>query len=89
MMNKLMLSCKAATELMEKKYRGELTFKEKMQLSFHTAMCGACRRYEEQSRFIERLFRSKQEGPAENAAKEEGAKELEEKILQRLNAQRE
>lgn len=63
MMKRFMLSCQAATGLMEKKHREKLSFGEKMELLLHTAMCGACRRYEKQSRFLENLFRAKQEDP--------------------------
>lgn len=85
MMQKLMLSCKTATGLMEKKHTGEISFLEKMQLAFHTKMCDACRRYEEQSKLIERLFKSKENAPIPPELGKE-TKELEEKIILQLDS---
>ncbi len=84
MMNKLMLSCQAATELMEKKHQGELSFKQRMHLFFHTAMCSACRQYEKQSLFLEHLFKVKEETPPVLKPEPE-TKNLEEKILLKLD----
>ena len=57
-MNKLMhilfLSCKKATELIEKKLHFKLSGIEKMQLKMHKMMCNACTHYEKQSELIER-----------------------------------
>ena len=85
MMKKLMLSCKTATGLMEKKHLERLSIRERIQLAFHTTLCDACRRYEQQSRLLERLFKSKAAGPVSPGLKKESA-ELEEKILQQLDA---
>ena len=49
LMNKLMLSCVKASELIEKKINAKLTAKEKIQLSLHISMCDACRAWEKQS----------------------------------------
>lgn len=58
LMKKLMLSCKKATELIEKKLSNHLNPLESVQLFFHLHLlvCTACRRYEEQSRLIESLL---------------------------------
>jgi len=57
-MNKLMhilfLSCKKATELIEKKLLFKLSWKEKIQLTTHKMMCNACTHYEKQSELIEK-----------------------------------
>ena len=82
-----MLSCKTATELMEKKHRAKLAFGERMQLAFHTTMCDACRRYEEQSCLLEGLFKSKA-ADLDSPGHEEESKELEEKILRQLDTQK-
>ena len=84
-MNKLMLSCQAATGLMEKQHTGEISLLEKMQLAFHTTMCDACRRYEEQSRLLERLFKSKENAPIPPELEKEST-ELEEKIIRQLDS---
>ncbi len=53
LMNILMLSCKAATELIEKKLQHPLNPVEKIQLYFHTSMCDACKSYQKQSKELE------------------------------------
>lgn len=52
-MHYLFLSCLKATELIEKRFHLELSFKEKLQLKMHTMMCDACTLYEKQSEIIE------------------------------------
>jgi hypothetical protein len=54
MMNILMLSCKKATELIEKKWVVKLSPIEKIQLTVHTSVCNACKTYEKQSEIIEK-----------------------------------
>ena len=56
LMNYLMLSCKKATELIEKRSLVRLTFKEKVQLHMHKSMCDACTTYEKQSKKIDELL---------------------------------
>ncbi len=51
-----MLSCKKATELIEKKLLVKISFKEKIQLQLHNSMCSACSAYEKQSKRIDELF---------------------------------
>ncbi len=58
-MHILFLSCVKATELIEKGFHFELSKKEKMQLTVHTMMCDACKRYEKQSVFIEKGIAAK------------------------------
>ncbi len=53
-MHILFLSCLKATELIEKKFRFRLSFREKLQLKMHKSMCDACTRYEKQSILIEK-----------------------------------
>lgn len=48
-----MLSCKKATELIEKRLVVKLTVVEKIQLKMHTAVCSNCSTYESQSDIIE------------------------------------
>ncbi len=82
MLRKFMLSCKAATMLIEKKHRTKLTMKESVQLALHKTMCDACRLYEKQSEFLERLFKNYE---IHEQSSEHSCKELEEKILTRLD----
>ena len=52
----LMLSCKKATELIEKKLLVKLSFKEKTQLKMHKTFCDACTAYEKQSKLMDKLL---------------------------------
>lgn len=56
MMNFLVLSCKEATELVEKKQIIGLSLKEKTRLKVHLWICSACRSYEKQSRLMDRML---------------------------------
>ena len=61
LMHILFLSCKKATELIEKKLHFKLSVIEKMQLKMHKMMCNACTHYEKQSELIEKgIARSKE-----------------------------
>ncbi len=51
-LNFMMLSCKKATELMEKREVSPLSFVEGIQLKMHLSMCDACQSYEKQSDLI-------------------------------------
>lgn len=53
-MNILMLSCKKATELIEKRLVTGLSGIEKIQLKVHTVVCKNCSTYEKQSDIIEK-----------------------------------
>ena len=55
-MNRLWLSCKKATELIDKRLFTGLSFKEKIQLRLHKGMCDVCTRYEKQSKKIDDLL---------------------------------
>lgn len=48
-MNKMMLSCTKATELIEKNAFDGLSTTENIRLSMHTTMCYACKQYQKQS----------------------------------------
>lgn len=51
-----MLSCKKATELIEKKDLAGLDPIQNMQLSLHLMMCKACKDYEKQSLFLDEII---------------------------------
>lgn len=57
MMNFLMLSCKKATELIEKKSLFKLTLAEKVQLRMHISVCDACKDFEKQSGMLDTAIR--------------------------------
>ncbi len=56
MMKRLMLSCKKATEMMEKKITFGLSPAEKFQLFVHTMMCDACKTYQKQSVLLDKFL---------------------------------
>lgn len=56
MMKKIVLSCKRATELVEKQHATQLSFLERNQLNFHLKICKHCKEYKEQSEVIESLI---------------------------------
>lgn len=52
----MLLSCKEATLLVEKKQVYPLTFKEKIRLYIHTKMCFVCNIYQHQSQIMEKAI---------------------------------
>lgn len=52
-----MLSCKKATELIEKKSLIGISFKEKIQLRMHKSICDACTAYEKESLWLDKMLR--------------------------------
>lgn len=82
-MNIFMISCRKATELIEKKLYLGLTPPEKVKLKMHTAMCNACRNYEQQSTAIDTsLHKFIEKIPSENTSKTPS--DLKEKIKTNL-----
>lgn len=57
-MNMLMLSCRKATELIEKNLFIGLNSREKVQLFMHTSMCDACKRYSHQSEELDAIIKN-------------------------------
>lgn len=57
LMNKLFLSCRQVTELVEKKQLVGLSGIENMRLRLHVIMCRACKSYERQSLLIEKVLK--------------------------------
>ena len=55
-MNWLILSCKKATELIEKKSLVGLSWKENVRLHMHATMCDGCTAYQKQSLLIDKLL---------------------------------
>ena len=65
---RMMISCKKAGSLVEKKLAGEISFKERLQLMFHVNMCEACRQYEKQSTLIQKTLDQINETPLYKAS---------------------
>lgn len=80
----IMLSCKKATELINKKSVVSLTLKEKLQLQMHTAICDGCLAYQKQSKFIDELLVKHVRNKAENKPPKKESKSLKEKIISKL-----
>ncbi len=81
LVNSIMLSCRKATELIEKEQLVGLSFGERMQLKTHKMMCDACRNYEKQSEFIESILKKLPDKPGEKLKTEaEFKKDIKEKI---------
>lgn len=57
LLNRLMVSCRKATELIDKDGGSGLSYWEEFQLSFHTLVCGACRAYKKQSKWIDQALK--------------------------------
>lgn len=53
----MFLSCKTATELIEKNLFSELSLREKIQLSLHKSMCAACTKYSKQSEELDHYIK--------------------------------
>lgn len=53
----VVLSCKKATELIEKKSLFGLSWRERLQLRMHTGICGFCAIYQQQSILLDKVMR--------------------------------
>ena len=80
-MNWMMLSCKKATELIEKKSLVDLSAKEKIMLKLLTSMCEGCSAYQTQSLLIDELLQHHITNFSSNDIKMES---LENRILSKL-----
>lgn len=58
LMEKLAVSCKKATELMEKKLHFSLSLRERISLILHKTACDACKQYDKQSLLIHKKMSS-------------------------------
>lgn len=52
----LMISCRKAGELVEKKLHGEITVSERAALAMHSGLCEACRAYEKDSARLQKAI---------------------------------
>lgn len=53
------MSCKKASELIDKRLVSELSFKEKISLRLHIAMCDLCSVYSKQSQSIDEAIKGR------------------------------
>lgn len=78
----LLLSCRQATELIEKKLHDRLSWREQIQLRAHKMICEACSRYEKQSSLIEKGMGTGQV----KELKAEDIEQLKQSIYQKLES---
>lgn len=57
----LMINCKEATLLIEKKQEAPFGVGEKVKLAFHLAVCKVCAIYEKQSKLMDAVLKKKTE----------------------------
>jgi hypothetical protein len=78
LMNSLMLSCRKATELMERASMQPLPAGDRMRLWMHLKVCDGCRAFEKQGQVIDQLITQRKVNATDSAA-------LEERILQAID----
>jgi hypothetical protein len=81
----MMLSCKAATGLIEKKQILGLSLGEKVKLKLHLSLCSVCAAYEKQSAKIERLLQERYSKISPDHLPELENPELKTRIIQTLD----
>ena len=80
-----MLSCKKATELIEKKLHTNLSGRERLQLRLHKTICDACTLYEKQVVFLDKALKKEPtDSVDETSFPPEEIKNLQDKIIQTL-----
>ncbi len=83
LMHILFLSCRKATELIDKKLLFRLSFREKLQLALHKTMCSACRMYEKQGVLIEESIATQIRTMTPSIDVEQVKKNIEEKLKEK------
>lgn len=66
LMNAIMLSCRKATEFVEKKRHCRLAKMERVRLKMHLSICKDCSNYAKQTGFIDRLLNGHQKFSSAN-----------------------
>ena len=66
-MDKAMISCECAGQLIEKKQEMKLSLADRMKLKFHLMMCSICRTYEKQSMLLGEWLKQQNEFPSRKA----------------------
>lgn len=86
-MHFMFLSCKKATELIEKELFSSLTMREKIQLMMHKSMCEACTRYGKQSKELDRYIRFNIEkfAPSKNASSTKVTDKYKKKVIDAID----
>jgi len=84
LMQILMLSCRKASELIDKKLLVKLSWKENLQLNMHTAMCDGCKAYEKQSLILDNILHKHVESNDESQVPQLENPDLKNKIKSKL-----
>jgi hypothetical protein len=84
LMNRLMLSCRKASELIDKKSLIKLSWKENLQLNMHTAMCDGCKAYEKQSHLLDNILHKHIQFKDDSQVPQIENKELQDQIISKL-----
>lgn len=84
LMNFLMLSCKKAASLIDKKVEAKLSWKENIQLTMHKSMCNACTAYEKQTKLIDKILYTHIHSDSETNIPVIKNKELQKQIITKL-----
>lgn len=85
-MNKVALSCRRATEIIEIEKYDNISMIEKFQLRLHLKMCDACNRYNIQSKLIDNLIdRVSNIDKIESKLTEKRLIDLENKIIEKID----
>ncbi len=79
-----MLSCKKATELIEKKLLTKLSLREKVQLTMHKSLCDACTAYEKQSKLMDDLLSKHIHSDSSESDGIVGNEDLKKRILEKI-----
>lgn len=79
-----MISCKKASELLDKKSVLKLSVREKIALKLHLIICEACKRYKKQTRFLDKMLQSHSQIADPDQVPQHTNERLKDKIFTRL-----
>ncbi len=79
-----MLSCKKASELIDKQSVIKLSIKEKVMLHLHTSMCDGCKAYQKQSKLLDVFLHTHLQGNEADVPLMPN-NELKQQIISKLN----
>jgi len=85
LLGKMMISCKKATALIEKKQTVGISIIEKLQLGSHALICKGCQHYERQSLIINDLLNNYMKGQASHYSQGDLDK-LKNQIIKKIEA---
>jgi len=82
----IILSCKTATRLIEKKLHTKLSIRENVQLKWHKSVCDACTIYEKQVVFLDEVLKhDPSQTPSGQDFPDQEVVSLQKKILGSIN----